>query len=108
MTTMERERQAPESVGSPLFKSMVRDWLAELGNDSPGLGVMVTGTEHAVVVFPRAERQPSTIEEYLALTWKHVDAQRKGAGLFFTAEDMAPATVKTLLNSIASGRAVPA
>ncbi len=87
---------------------MVQDWLAELGNDSPGLGVMVTGSEHAVAVYTRAERQLSTLKEYLALTWKHVEAQREGADFVFTEKEVGRDAVNELLKSIASGSAVPA
>ncbi len=69
-------RTRPEIVTDRRFRDRVRGLLVVLPNNSPGLGlkVKVSDSEKAVLVFPRAGRSLSNLQDLLALTWYEVDA----------------------------------
>ena len=93
---------APTILENHQFRNLVRDRLVVLGNKSSGLGVKVTGKEHAVVIFPRAGRSLSTLGEMLELTWVEVTVTGTGpdsgvAGFRSIGRDEAQAFLKSLV-----------
>ena len=108
MATMTQVR-APAVVNDQLFRSLVREHLVILGNDSPGLGLVVTGRENAVVVFPRAGRPLKTLHDFRALTWMSVTSDEdEGSKPSFSFESMDKEAVDEFLDSLMRTSPVPA
>jgi hypothetical protein len=107
MHTMTSEVRAPAVVNDPLFRSAVREHLVTLGNDSSGLGLMVTGKQNAVVVFPRAGRRLKTFEDFLGLTWKRVTVH-EDTGKSPSFEPMRKEDVEDFLKSLTRTQPVTA
>lgn len=94
-TGMAEISSTPKVVTDPRFRSRVRDLLVELPNSVPGLGLKVTGAENVVMVYPRAGRAISTIDDLLSLRWYSVRAGEYYDHLDFT--ELPPDEVRTFL-----------
>lgn len=85
MATMTRTQGQPGASVPPIlndkrFRNGIQEYLVTLEPQSAGLGVLVTGAENAVVVFPRGGRNLTTLDEFLELKWVKVTVDSLGDG----------------------------
>lgn len=97
MTQLADTNTYPKVLELPRFRSAVREHLVTLGNESPGLGLMITGLLHAALVVPRAGRSLTSREDLLRLKWLHANLEGDKNDPQITITEMADPAVENFL-----------